>query len=125
MNGAWLGFAAIVVFVLMLVLFFAAMALAPTGGTVGTLAVPAAASQPLVVPTVASSSGAASAAGAPASQSVTGQTGSISYTVQPGEWLSSIARDHSTTVPAILAANPQITDSNLLRPGQSIRIPTP
>ncbi len=121
MNGAWIGFAAIAVFALLLVLFFAAMGLTPNLATVGTVSAPSAASQPVLLPTAAGNGSTVSAA----SQSGTSATGSISYTVQPGEWLSSIARDYNTTVPAILAANPQITDSNLLRPGQSIRIPTP
>ncbi len=123
MNGAGLGFAAIVVFVLLLIFFFAAMAVAPP---TTTLSGAAAASQPIILATIAGSN--ASLANQTVNQtgvSAAGGTGVISYTVQPGEWLSSIARQYNTTVPAILAVNPQITDSDTLRPGQVIRIPTP
>jgi len=45
------------------------------------------------------------------------------YTVQPGDSLFTIAQRFGTTVPAILALNPQITDPNLIFPGQRICIP--
>ncbi|MBS4024123.1 MAG: LysM peptidoglycan-binding domain-containing protein [Clostridia bacterium] len=45
------------------------------------------------------------------------------YVVQPGDTLFLIARRFGTTVPAILAANPQITDPNVIFPGQIINIP--
>ncbi|CEP67645.1 Spore coat assembly protein SafA [Moorella glycerini] len=45
------------------------------------------------------------------------------YVVKPGDTLSSIARKFGTTVDQILAANPQITDPNLIYPGQRICIP--
>jgi len=126
MNGSWLGFAAIVVFALLLVFFFAAIAIAPT---VATVAGPAAASQPIVLATVVGNAGTAAAASAPANQAAaqTGasQTSVVTHTIQTGEWLSSVARQYNTTVPAILAANPQITNSNVVRPGQTIRIPAP
>lgn len=123
MNGAGLGFAAIFVFGLLLVFFFSAVALAPTISPVSTVAIPAAASQQSIVTTAGSNS--AAAASAPAAQTGTSQSGVITHTIQTGEWLSSVARQYNTTVPAILAANPQITDSDVVRPGQTIRIPTP
>ena len=45
------------------------------------------------------------------------------YTVQPGESLFIIAQRFGVTVPQILAANPQITDPNVIFPGQKICIP--
>lgn len=45
------------------------------------------------------------------------------YVVQRGDTLSSIARRFGTTVTAILAANPQITNPNLIFPGQVLVIP--
>lgn len=45
------------------------------------------------------------------------------YVVQPGDWLARIARRCGTSVEALLAANPQITDPGLVRPGQVLQIP--
>jgi LysM repeat protein len=45
------------------------------------------------------------------------------YTVQPGDWLSTIARRHGVSLPTLLAANPHITNPNLIFPGQQIVIP--
>lgn len=52
-------------------------------------------------------------------------TGSCSdpYVVQSGDILSGIATFCNTTVAAIRAANPEITNANLIYPGQQIRIP--
>lgn len=47
----------------------------------------------------------------------------MDYVVQPGDTLASIARRFGTTVQAILAANPRITDPNLIFVGQVITIP--
>jgi LysM repeat protein len=46
------------------------------------------------------------------------------YVVVPGDTLSGIAGRFSVTVGALEAANPQITDPDLIFPGQVIRIPT-
>lgn len=51
------------------------------------------------------------------------QPGGWIYIVQPGDHLFDIARRYHTTVHAILALNPQITDPNLIYPGQTIVIP--
>lgn len=45
------------------------------------------------------------------------------YIVKPGDTLTSIARTFGVTVEQILAANPQITDPNMIFPGQRICIP--
>ncbi|MGI9862552.1 SafA/ExsA family spore coat assembly protein [Moorella naiadis] len=45
------------------------------------------------------------------------------YIVQPGDTLNGIASMFGTTVEQILAANPQITNPNLIYPGQRICIP--
>ena len=47
------------------------------------------------------------------------------YVIQPGETLSTIARSHGVTLQAILAANPDMTDSRLVKTGQTILIPPP
>jgi LysM repeat protein len=47
----------------------------------------------------------------------------INYVVQPGDNLSTLAVTYDTTVNAILALNPQITNPNLIYSGQVIRIP--
>src|SRR5262252_3789225 len=48
-----------------------------------------------------------------------------SHTVKPGELLSTIAKKNNVTVADILAANPDITNPNLIQVGQVIQIPTP
>lgn len=45
------------------------------------------------------------------------------YTVQAGDTLFSIARRHGLTVEQLLAANPQITNPNLVQIGQVLTIP--
>ena len=47
----------------------------------------------------------------------------ISYTVQPGDTLSALAQTYNTTIAAIMALNPQISDSSLIYSGQVILIP--
>ena len=49
--------------------------------------------------------------------------GGQQVTVQPGDTLSQIAQANNTTVDAILAANPGITDPNLIQAGASLNIP--
>jgi LysM repeat protein len=46
------------------------------------------------------------------------------YKVKKGDTLSAIAKANKTTVSAIQKANPQITNVNLIRPGQVFNIPT-
>ncbi len=45
------------------------------------------------------------------------------YTVKAGDTLTSIARKYGTTVEALIKANPQIKDPNLIRVGEVIKIP--
>lgn len=47
----------------------------------------------------------------------------VNHIVQPGEYLAKIARNYGTTVHAILAVNPQITNMNRIYPGQVIFVP--
>jgi len=47
----------------------------------------------------------------------------VTVTVQPGESLSKIASAQSTTVQRLYAANTDIQDPNVLRVGQTVRIP--
>lgn len=118
MSGSSLGLMAIVIFGLLLVLFVAGVAAtgefattaAPTP-VVGNNVVAPAAVQQLAAPT-----------NTPATATINNGTGAT-YTVQPGDWLAAIARRYNTTVPAILAANPQITDSNSIQPGVTIVLP--
>jgi len=51
--------------------------------------------------------------------------GAQHYTVQPGDTLFLIAQRFGTTVDAILAINPQITNPSLIFPGQVICVPGP
>ncbi len=59
--------------------------------------------------------------GSVAAQSPCGDT----VTVQPGDTLFRIATVCETTVSALLAANPAITNPNLIFPGQVLNIPDP
>ncbi|CAN5284894.1 hypothetical protein BH24ACT7_BH24ACT7_15630 [soil metagenome] len=47
----------------------------------------------------------------------------MQHVVRAWEFLAAIASQHGTTVRAILAANPQITDPELVFPGQVIALP--
>jgi len=46
------------------------------------------------------------------------------YTIQKGDTLSSIANKYGTTIQSLLAANPQITNPNLIYAGSVLKIPT-
>lgn len=61
--------------------------------------------------------------GAPAPTTPIDPGEGVDYTVKKGDTLTSIAKKYGTTVQAILAANPQITNPNLIKVGQVIRIP--
>ncbi len=45
------------------------------------------------------------------------------YTVQPGDWLYKIARDHGVDPHALISANPQINPNAILQPGTVLTIP--
>jgi peptidoglycan DL-endopeptidase LytE len=49
--------------------------------------------------------------------------GQVVYVVASGDTLSTIARTFNKTLSQVLAANPQITNSNLIYTGQRINIP--
>lgn len=46
-----------------------------------------------------------------------------SYSVQKGDTLSGIASRHGVSLSALIAANPQISNPNLIYPGQQIKLP--
>ena len=50
--------------------------------------------------------------------------GGATYIVVSGDTLSSIANAHNTTVDAILAANPSITNPSTISLGDIITLPT-
>jgi spore germination protein len=50
---------------------------------------------------------------------------SVQYRVKPGDSLYSIARSYNTSIDAILAANPSITNRTRLNSGQIVNIPFP
>lgn len=60
----------------------------------------------------------------PAGAMVRCPAGFQTYTVRPGDTLSSIARQFSTTVAVLLQANPFIVDPNRIFPGQVICVPS-
>lgn len=49
--------------------------------------------------------------------------GSGDYTVRSGDTLSAIAQAHGVSTSALIAANPQISNPNLIRPGEQVHIP--
>jgi N-acetylmuramoyl-L-alanine amidase len=50
-------------------------------------------------------------------------TASATYVVAPGDTLTSIAREHGTTVASLVAAN-DLADPDRIRAGQQLRLPT-
>ena len=77
---------------------------------------PAASSSPTASTAIASASAAPTAS--PAATPLT-------YTVKAGDTLTKIANKFKTTQKAILAANPQLKNANLIAVGQVLNIPTP
>jgi spore germination protein len=49
---------------------------------------------------------------------------SRSYTVEPGDSLYSISRQFNVSLAQLRAANPQITNPNMIYPGQTVQIPS-
>lgn len=58
-----------------------------------------------------------------AGEESTQRTGQKTHAVQRGETLWSIARDNGTTLQALLKANPQIKNPNLIAVGERVRLP--
>jgi LysM repeat protein len=56
---------------------------------------------------------------------VTAPTFASVYIVKPGDYLTEIALQFNITLSALLQANPQISDPNLIYPGQVVQIPAP
>jgi spore coat assembly protein SafA len=50
--------------------------------------------------------------------------GTFSYTVQPGDSMFTIAQRFGVSLDALIAANPQIPDPNVIFPGQIVCVPT-
>ena len=90
-----------------------ALGIAACGGS----STPSPSIEPSVAPTVTPST----APTASAEQSPAGQV----YVVKKGDTLYAIAVRNKTTVEAIMAVNPAITNPNLLKVGQRVLIPTP
>jgi putative chitinase len=51
------------------------------------------------------------------------QLSSTAHTVRSGDTLSAIARQNGVSLQALIQANPQITNPNLIYPGQAVTIP--
>jgi len=62
-------------------------------------------------------------AGNTASDGGTASTASSNYTVKSGDTLSAIAAAYGVSLQSLIAANPQISNPNLIYPGQNINIP--
>ena len=58
-----------------------------------------------------------------ARQNAAAPAGQGSYTIKPGDTLTAIAAANKTTVPAIMAANPQIKDQNKIAAGAKLNLP--
>jgi LysM repeat protein len=136
MNDGWPGFLAVILFLILILLFLASaatpeiaaepqffnnsgavLAVTPTSNP-NLIVVPTA--QLLVNPT------AVNPMVGNANHSLTMPTlqpGSAVYVVQPGDWLNEIARRHNTTVEAILAVNPQLTNPDVIYPGETLVLP--
>lgn len=56
-------------------------------------------------------------------QSTTCPPGTFSYTVQPGDTMFTIAQRFGVSLNALIAANPQIPNPNLIFPGQIVCVP--
>ncbi|MEK7439575.1 MAG: LysM peptidoglycan-binding domain-containing protein [Chloroflexota bacterium] len=75
-------------------------------------------------PLVAQQTPAPAATAIPAATAVPAAGAPVSYTVQSGEWLYSIARKFNITPQALIAANPQINANTTLKPGTVLNIPS-
>lgn len=60
----------------------------------------------------------------PATTTTPAKTSTTTYTIKYGDTLSAIARSYGTTIEKILAANPYVTNKNLIYAGKTLQIPT-
>jgi len=60
---------------------------------------------------------------APSTPGTGGSTPASNYTVKSGDTLWDIAKAHGVSLQSLIAANPQISNPNLIYPGQKINIP--
>jgi len=117
MNQGTSGVIALVIFAILLFFFITALATAPATSSPRSTS---GAGTPFVLPAATVAGGPAVSAAASSGQPATAVT---VYTVQSGEWLQLIAERYNTSVNAILALNPQITQASTIRVGQLITIP--
>ncbi|MBI5349066.1 MAG: LysM peptidoglycan-binding domain-containing protein [Chloroflexi bacterium] len=75
-------------------------------------------------PLVAQQTPVPAATAIPAATAVPAAGTPVSYTVQSGDWLYSIARKFNITPQALIAANPQINANTVLKPGTVLNIPS-
>lgn len=131
MNNGWPGFLAVILFLILILLFLASAATPEiaaepqffnnSGAVLAITPTPnpnliVAPTAQLVVPLPVDN----------ATQLLTMPTlppGSAVYLIQPGDWLGDIARRHNTTVQAILAVNPQLTNPDTIYPGETLVLP--
>lgn len=73
---------------------------------------------------VAQQTPAPAATATPAATAIPAPGVPVSYTVQSGEWLYSIARKFNITPQSLIAANPQINANTVLKPGTVLNIPS-
>jgi hypothetical protein len=107
-----------------------AASLPPGSGAVGSAVTPsAAAPSPLATSAVGTARGPSPSPSArrarPTPAGPCGTAGCVAYVVRPGDTLGRIAGRFGVSIPAILAANPQVLDPNLVVTGQVLRIPSP
>lgn len=134
MNDGWPGFLAVVLFLILILLVLASAAtpeiaaepqlLNNNGAVLSVTPTPnlsvAPTVQLIVNPTAVNP---AVGNTSPSLTMPTLQPGSAVYVVQPGDWLGEIARRHNTTVQAILAVNPQLTNPDVIHPGETLVLP--
>lgn len=92
-------------------------------GTTSSTASSSASSVPSAGSSAKATAGTSGYTGTGKSTTTTTSGGTV-YTVQKGDNLSVIAQKYGVSLAALEAANPQITNPNLIYPGQHVSIPT-